>query len=234
MTAPMTRADVDLIISEARANATTPDLWRANLRGAVLIEADIRGSYLRGADLRSADLSGADLQRADLSGADLSGADLRCADLRHAVLQDAVLRGARLSGADLQDAVLSGADLRCADLSGADLQDAVLSGADLSGADLSGASGASGVAISVCGLPSGASTLYPTPDGWRLAVGCWQGTPDTLRTMIASDDDWPEATGAECARRRPSLQALLALCEDHIARHPDIITYLAAKWTAER
>ena len=179
MTAPMTRADVDLIISEARANATTPDLWRANLRGAVLIEADIRGSYLRGADLR-----------------------------------DAVLRGARLSGADL----------RCADLRGA----------RLSGADLRSASGASGVAISVCGLPSGASTLYPTPDGWRLAVGCWQGTPDTLRTMIASDDDWPEATGAECARRRPSLQALLALCEDHIARHPDIITYLAAKWTAER
>ena len=164
MTTPMTLADVDLIISEARANATTPDLWRANLRRA-----------------------------------NLRHADLRCADLRHAVLRDAVLRGARLSGADLRSA-----------------------------------SGASGVAISVCGLPSGASTLYPTPDGWRLAVGCWQGTPDTLRTMIASDDDWPEATGAECARRRPSLQALLALCEDHIARHPDIITYLAAKWTAER
>ena len=204
MTAPMTRADVDLIISEARANATTPDLQRADLQRADLSGADLRSADLRSADLRSADLSGADLQRADL---------------RHAVL-----RGARLSGADL----------RCADLSGADLQRADLSGADLSGADLSGASGASGVAISVCGLPSGASTLYPTPDGWRLAVGCWQGTPDTLRTMIASDDDWPEATGAECARRRPSLQALLALCEDHIARHPDIITYLAAKWTAER
>ena len=135
MTAPMTRADVDRIVSEDRANATTPDLRGANLRGA----------NLRGADLRDT-------------------------------------------------------------------------------------SGASGVAMGVSGLPSGASTLYPTPDGWRLTVGCWQGTPDTLRTMIASDDGWPEATGAECARRRPSLQALLALCEDHIARHPDTITDLAAKW----
>lgn len=148
MTAPMTRADVDRIVSEDRANATTPDLWRASLRGADLRDADLSGASLRGANLRDA-------------------------------------------------------------------------------------SGASGVAISVGGLQSGASTLYPTPDGWRLTVGCWQGTPDTLRTMIASDDDWPEATGAECARRRPSLQALLALCDDHIARHPDTITDLAAKWTAE-
>ena len=149
MTAPMTRADVDRIVSEDRANATTPDLRGANLRGA-----NLRGANLRGADLRDT-------------------------------------------------------------------------------------SGASGVAMGVSGLPSGASTLYPTPDGWRLTVGCWQGTPDTLRTMIASDDGWPEATGAECARRRPSLQALLALlallalCDDHIARHPDTITDLAATWTAE-
>ena len=189
MTTPMTHADVDLIVSEARANATIPDLHYANLSGA---------------NLSGADLSGADLWGANLSGADLSGADLW---------------GANLSGADLWGANLSGANL---------------SGANLSGANLRGASGASGVAISVGGLPSGASTLYPTPDGWRLTVGCWLGTPDTLRTMIAGDDGWPEATGAECALRRPSLLALLALCEDHIARHPDIITDLAARWTAER
>ena len=158
MTAPMTRADVDRIVSEDRANATTPDL---------------RGANLRGANLRYADLWGANLR-----------------------------------GADLWDANLQYADLR-------------------------GTSGASGVAMGVSGLPSGTSTLYPTPDGWRLTVGCWQGTPDTLRTMIASDDGWPEATGAECARRRPSLQALLALCDDHIARHPDTITDLAAKWAPE-
>ena len=179
MTTPMTLADVDLIVSEARANATIPDL---------------RGAVLSSADLRSADLRSADLRYADLRGADLSDADLRGANLRHANIWDADLRSANLRGA----------------------------------------SGASGVAMGVSGLPSGSSILYPTPDGWQLVVGCWQGTPDTLRTMIASDDGWPEATGAECARRRPSLLALLALCEDHIARHPDIITDLAARWTAER
>ena len=173
MTAPMTCADVDRIVSEDRANATTPDLRGANLRGA-----DLRGANLWGANLRHANLRGADLRGANLWGANLRHANLRYADLR-------------------------------------------------------GTSGASGVAMGVSGLPSGTSTLYPTPDGWRLTVGCWQGTPDTLRTMIASDDGWPEATGAECARRRPSLQALLALCDDHIARHPDTITDLAAQWTAE-
>ena len=168
MTAPMTRADVDRIVSEDRANATTPDLRGADLRGANLWDANLRGANLWDANLRHA--------------------NLQYANLRHANLQYA---------------------------------------------DLRGTSGASGVAMGVSGLPSGASTLYPTPDGWRLTVGCWQGTPDTLRTMIASDDGWPEATGAECARRRPSLQALLALCDDHIARHPDTITDLAAQWTAE-
>jgi len=194
----MTRADVDRIVSEDRANATTPDLRGANLRGANLWGADLWDANLWGADLRGANLRGANLWGANLWGADLRGADLWDANLRHANLRHANLRRANLQYADLRDT-----------------------------------SGASGVAMGVSGLPSGASTLYPTPDGWRLTVGCWQGTPDTLRTMIASDDGWPEATGAECARRRPSLQALLALCEDHIARHPDTITDLAAKWAPE-
>ena len=198
MTASLSRADVYRIVSEDRANATTPNLRDADLRRADLRDADLRGAYLRYADLRDADLRGANLRDADLRDADLRGADLRRADLRRA------------------------------DLRGADLRDA-----DLRGANLRGTSGASGVAMGVSGLPSGDSTLYPTPDGWMLTVGCWQGTPDALRTMIASDDGWPEATGAECARRRPSLQALLALCEDHIARHPDTITDLAAKWAPE-
>ena len=111
---------------------------------------------------------------------------------------------------------------------GADLQNA-----NLRGADLRDAIGAAGVALSVSGLPSGLSTLYPTTNGWLLTVGCWLGTPDSLRAMIATDNDWPEATGDECNRRRPSLQALLALCDDHIARHPDIITDLITRWTPE-
>ena len=168
MTAPMTRADVDRIVSEDRANATTPDL---------------RGTDLRGANL-----------------------------------WDANLRGAGLWDANLWDANLS---------------DANLWGANLGGANLSDATGAQGVALGVSGLLSGDSTLYPTRDGWLLAVGCWQGTPDALRTMIATDYGWPEATGHECARRRPSLLALLALCDDHIARHPDVVADLAKRWPAD-
>ena len=51
MTASLSRADVDRIVSEDRANATTPDLWRADLRGADLRDADLRGADLLGADL---------------------------------------------------------------------------------------------------------------------------------------------------------------------------------------
>ena len=61
MTTPMTHADVDLIVSEARANATIPDL-----RGAVLSSADLRSADLRSADLRSANLRYADLRGANL------------------------------------------------------------------------------------------------------------------------------------------------------------------------
>ena len=107
MTTPMTHADVDLIVSEARANATIPDL---------------RGAVLSSADLRSADLRSADLRYADLRGADLSDADLRGANLRHANIWDADLRGADLRYADLRYADLWGANLSDADLRGANLR----------------------------------------------------------------------------------------------------------------
>lgn len=93
----------------------TPDLFQADLSGAVL-----RKAYLREAVLSYADLSYADLSYADLSEA----------ILRYAVLRYAVLRKAVLSGADLSEAYL-----RYADFSEADLSEADLSGADLSGAD---------------------------------------------------------------------------------------------------
>ena len=53
MTAPMTRADVDRIVSEDRANATTPDLRGANLRGANLGDANLWGANLRDAKANS-------------------------------------------------------------------------------------------------------------------------------------------------------------------------------------
>ncbi|WP_334153032.1 pentapeptide repeat-containing protein [Microbacterium sp.] len=170
-----------------------------------------RPSVPYGADLRDADLRDADLRRADLYGASLYGADLRGANLR----------GANLGRADLYGADLYGANLRGANLGGANLRGANLGGANLYGvADV----------LQVTGLPSGQVILVPTCAGWYLTVGCWSGTLADLRTLIAGDDGWPEATGAEVARRRPSLELAIALCEDHIARHEGVIDRLVEKW----
>ena len=124
--------------------------------------------------------------------ANLSGADLRAADLYGADLYGADLRGANLYGADLRGADLYGADLRGANLYGADLRGADLYGADLRGANLRGARHH---LLIVDGLPSGYAVHTSTPDGWWLRVGCWAGTTDQLRTLIATDSDWPEAEG---------------------------------------
>ena len=190
----------------ARARANRPSAPGANLRGA-----DLSGANLLGADLLGANLRGADLSDANLWGADLWGADLRGANLR----------GANLWGADLRGANLWGADLR-----GADLSDANLSGANLRDANLWGAF----AVMQLRGMPSGELITYPTPEGWHTVVGCWSGTPSELRTLIASDDGWPEATGLEVARRRPFLEVALTLVDLHIARHPDVITELAEQW----
>ena len=133
-------------------------------------------------------------------------------DLRYADLRDADLRDADLRDADLRDADLSGANLRGADLSGANLRRALWSG------------------LQITGLPSGQIVLTPTPDGWELRAGCWVGTIDGLRTLIAQDDNWPEAEGDEITRRRPGLQAAIALIDAHIALRPNVINGLKTKW----
>ncbi|UQE73868.1 pentapeptide repeat-containing protein [Gordonia sp. PP30] len=217
--AALTRQQVLDILTEAHnSNA------RANLRGA-----DLRGADLRGADLRWANLRGADLRGADLRGANLRGANLRWANLRWADLRGADLRGADLRGADLRWANLRGADLRGADLSGADLRWANLRWANLRGADLS----SSCQVLSVTGLPSGHAILAPLPDGWRLTVGCWSGTIAELRALIAADDGWPEARGAQIAARRPMLAALADMCEAWATDHADVLAEITAKWGTE-
>ena len=149
----------------------------------------------------------------DLHYADLHYADLRYADLHYADLHYADLRCANLSGADLR-----GADLHCADLRSADLR-----GANLHGARWGG--------LEIKRLPSGPLHLTPTPEGWHITLGCWNGTPDQLRDLIAQDQGWPEAEGDEITRRRPYLHAALALCDIHMQDHEDIIPTLAEKWT---
>ena len=207
-----------------RAYLREADLSRADLSRADLSGANLRKADLSGADLSGADLSGANLRWADLSGADLSGANLRWADL-----SGANLRKADLSGADLRWASLSVADLRWANLSGADLRWANLSGANLSWADLSGATKNAQV-LHLQGLPSGEVTFHPTPAGWYLYVGCWSGALADFEELISQDEDWPEAEGAEVARRRPSLEAVAALCKAHMDLHPHVVEKLAEKW----
>ena len=175
-------------------------------------------------DNKFPDLSGAHLSDADLRGADLRGADLYDANLRGANLYGADLRGASLSGADLYDA-----NLRCAHLSGAHLSGANLRGANLRGANLYDARWGG---LEINHLPSGTLHLTPTPGGWRITLGCWYGTPEQLRDLIAQDQGWPEAEGDEITRRRPYIEAALALCDLHMRDHEDIIPTLAEKWTS--
>lgn len=138
------------------------------------------------------------------------------------------LRNANLSGADLSGADLRGANLRGANLWNADLSDADLRGADLYGATLWDANLWGGMPIST---PSGDGYLLPTPDGWRITLGCWRDhTLDELRALIEDRAEWPEATGAERERRRPILAAVLTLAEAHAAYHSTLIPALAEKW----
>ncbi len=164
--------------------------------------------------------------RADLQGANLTFANLRGADLRGADLRGANLTFANLRGADLQGANLRGADLQGANLRGANLRDVDLRGVDMRGVDMRDADGKPAILV-ITGLPSGNATLVPWADGWELRVGCWYGTPDSLAELIATDEGWPEATGEECARRRPLLEALIVLCRAWIDAHPDAIEQAA-------
>lgn len=150
--------------------------------------------------------------RPDLWGANLRNVNLRGADLWGADLRDADLWGANLWGADLWGADLWGANLRDTNLRDANLRDALWDG------------------FHITDLPSGQLTLIPTPDGWRMRVGCWDGTPDQLRDLIAQDTGWPEAEGEEVTRRRPYLEAALALCEVHMDDHQQVINKLKEKW----
>lgn len=164
------------------------------------------GVNLDGADLRWADLCGTEWHEASLRGTDLRGVDLRWADFRRADLSGAILRGADLYGVELTTANLTGAQLYMADLRKADLCD--------------------GIAFN--GLPSGDGYFIPTPDGWRITIGCWDHkTLSDLQALINDEIEWPEAEGAERERRRPILAGLFAMCEAHAAAHPGVVNELA-------
>lgn len=148
-------------------------------------------------------------------------------------LRTARERGQRPSapGVNLRGADLWGANPVGADLAGADLLGANLLGADLLGADLWGANLWGGLPIQAGA--SGSGYLIPTPEGWRITIGCWnEHTLDDLRDLIEDRAEWPEAAGAERDRRRPMLRAVLALCEAHIGQHEGLIEQLAERWAS--
>ena len=163
---------------------------------------------------------------ADLWGADLWGANLRDANLRDANLRDANLRDANLRDADLRDADLRDADLRDADLWGANLRDADLWVADLRDAN--------GGVLQVTGLHPYQAVMVPTVQGWWLRIGCWQGTTQGLRDLIAKDDGWPEAHGDQVTTRRPLLNALADMCDLHAASHKDALDTVMERWGSEK
>ena len=139
----------------------------------------------------------------EAAGANLWDADLRNANLRNANLREADLRGADLSGANLREA---------------DLRDANLWGVDLWGG------------FRHIGLPSGEVTMVPTVNGWHVRVGCWEGTRDDLRELVAKDEDWPEASGDEIVHRRPGLLDVLALMDTHAVYHDNKLQAVIEKW----
>lgn len=205
-----TKEEILSILAEARERWETPNLSGMDLSRMDLAGVDLSYTQLTGAILREANLSGADLRGASLHGADLSEANLPATNLRSVDLSDATLSWANLSGANLYYADLTGVDLI---------------GASLRGANLYGV----GQILRVDNLPSGQATLTPTTGGWVLTVGCWRGTVNGLRELIAGDI-WPEAEGEEQARRRPSLELLIDMCEVHISYWPDLIDELKEKW----
>ncbi|WP_244874433.1 hypothetical protein [Corynebacterium mastitidis] len=67
-----------------------------------------------------------------------------------------------------------------------------------------------------------------------MQIGCWWGTPDELRSLIAQDEGWPKAEDEEATRRRPYLEAALALCEVHMTDHTDVIDDLRKRWGSNK
>lgn len=220
----------------ARAHVKQPIAPRgADLRGVDLREVDLRGAVLQDVDLQGADLEGADLRYADLRGANLTGVDLSRVNLYGAKLSRVNLRGARLSGANLVDVDMRGADLRDADLGDADLRGADLRGANLRNTDLWGANleEVNAGILHVTGLHPYPATMIPTVDGWLLRIGCWEGTVQDLRDIIAKDHGWPEARGDQITARRPLLTVLAAMCDVHAAHHKAALDAVMKWWGNE-
>lgn len=143
----------------------------------------------------------AEYKAPDLRGADMSGADLLGADLRGADLRDV----------DLRSANLRGADLRFANLRSANLYNCIRDG------------------LQITQPPYGQVILTPTCKGWWMSIGCWDGTPEELKTLISKDEGGIEA-GDENHLPCSYLEAVFALCEAYMKDNAKIIEDLKPQW----
>lgn len=239
MTEKMTREQVEEAVATARAKGQRPYFRGADLSGLHLAHmdlhdvdfryADLRGTKFRAADLSDADMTGARMSQATFPDADLRRATLDYSDLHQAYfyradMRDADLRGANLFEADMYRADMRGTDLFCTNLRDADLAYTVLTDANLIGLVLDG-------------LPSGHLIFIPTPKGWHLTIGCWDGTTAELRAMIATDYDWPGAEGEQITERRPMLEAAADMCDAYAASYPHAVADMksaANRWKENR
>ncbi|MHC9804725.1 pentapeptide repeat-containing protein, partial [Corynebacterium diphtheriae] len=120
--------------------------------------------------------------------------------------------------ANLRDATLLGANLRFADLRFADLRGATLRGANLRDANLRGANLYNCIwdGLQITQFPYGQVILTPTGKGWWMSIGCWDGTPEELKTLISKDEG--------------GIEAVFALCEAHMKDNAKIIDDLKGIW----
>ena len=89
---------------------------------------------------------------------------------------------------------------------------------------------ADGGILQVTGLHPYQAVMVPTVQGWWLRIGCWQGTTQGLRDLIAKDSGWPEAHGDQITTRRPLLNALADMCDLHAANHKDALDSVMKRW----
>lgn len=225
MTRKMTRERVAEIAATAHAKCERPNLRYERLDGLDLSGLDLTGADLTGAHTEETDFTGSILYRADLTGAYTIRTDFSRADFRLSNLTDAYMYRANLTDAHLGGALLSRTDMYCSNMYSANLIGAYMAGASFAGVNFAGAD-LTGLALE--GLPSGPLLFIPTLGGWRIAIGCWQGTIAELREMIAKDTGWPEARGKAVEVRRPMLEAAADLCDAYAAEHPDALKTVKA------
>lgn len=62
-----------------------------------------------------------------------------------------------------------------------------------------------------------------------MSIGCWDGTPEELKTLISKDEGGIEA-GHENHLPCSYLEAVFALCEAYMKDNAKVIDDLKAKW----